>query len=59
MILLGWLLQQGINIGVPLSDGSHVSASWMFKYTAFHKGPLLGLSLALIVIAIVLAMCVV
>jgi hypothetical protein len=56
MTLLGWLLQQGINIGVPLSDGSIVTASWMFKYTAFHKGPLLGLSLALIVIAIVLAM---
>ena len=57
MILLGWLLQQGISVGVPLTDGSVVSASWMFKYTAFHKGPLLGLSLALIVIAVVLAMC--
>jgi hypothetical protein len=58
LTLLGWLLQQGISVGVPLSDGSVVSASWMFKYTAFHNGPLLGLALALIVIAVVLCMCV-
>jgi palmitoyltransferase len=57
MTLLGWLFQQGINVGVPLTDGTFVTASWMFKYTAFHKGSLLGLSLALIVIAIVLSMC--